>query len=144
VNADAAIRSKQGVKRVLGTVSLDSGATNVVTQMPKTVRLLKERYLEAFGTTEQSWIAASPYHQLSASAAPWLGVCAARRPDDPCGQAEEYAAKSNGLGIRAEVQSEKKSHGAINSKLGEEEAYTAAVERFMASLDPVVRDRLTR
>jgi arylformamidase len=59
VNADAELRERMGVQPVLGAVSLDSGAINVVTQMPIAVRILKTRYQEAFGTEEAGWIAVS-------------------------------------------------------------------------------------
>ena len=60
VNADAHIRQANGVRPVLGTVSLDAGAVDVVRQMPNTYNFLKARYREAFGETEQQWIAAYP------------------------------------------------------------------------------------
>ena len=136
VNADAQIRQANGVQPVLGTVSLDAGAMNVVTEMPVVYPFLKQRYLEAFGSNEAQWVTASPYHLLNKGAAPWLGVCSTQRKDDPCGQARAYADKSQGLGIRAAVLPQKKNHGAINKDLGEDERYTQAVEAFMATLDP--------
>ena len=138
VNADAAIRTAEGLKRLLGTISLDAGAIDVVTQMPHVYPFLKERYREAFGTTEPEWIAASPYHTLDATASPWLGVCSTERKDDPCAQARSYAEKSKGLGVRAEVLPEAKNHATINKELGAPGDYTQAVEAFMAGLDPVV------
>jgi hypothetical protein len=62
-------------------------------------------------------------------------VCSTTRKDDPCGQARAYADKSNGLGIKASVLPEAKSHGAINKELGTAGEYTSGVEAFMASLD---------
>lgn len=138
VNADAQIRQANGVHPILGTVSLDAGAIDVVKQMPNVYPFLKARYREAFGDTEAQWIRASPFQQLDRTAAPWLGVCSTQRKDDPCGQARAYAEKSNGLGIRAAVLPEAKSHAAINKELGTPGDYTAGVEAFMASLDPVV------
>lgn len=138
VNADAAMRERQGVTKILGTISLDSGATNVVTQMPNAVPAMKGRYKEAFGTTEAEWITASPYHYLDKTASPWLGVCSTTRPDNPCGQAREYAEKSNSLGVNASVLALAKGHGTLNKEIGEAGTYTDKVEKFMASLDPVV------
>ena len=74
VNADSELRNRMGAKKVLGTVSLDSGAVNVPKQMPIAVDVLKNIYKEAFGTSESEWIAASPYHQLDKQAAPWLAL----------------------------------------------------------------------
>lgn len=144
VNADGQIRKAANMGKVLGTVSLDAGAINVVKQMPNVYDALKLRYKEAFGTTEAGWIAASPYHQLDKGAAPWLGVCSTTRKDDPCGHAREYVTKSKSLGIAAEVLPQRKSHGAINKELGEPGAYTDAVEKFMAGLDEEVARRLKR
>lgn len=142
VNASPSLRAAEGARAALGTVSLDAGAVDVVTQMPRVYPFLKTRYREAFGTHEAEWIAASPFHQLSAGASPWLGVCSTQRKDDPCAQARAYADKSRGLGIRAEVLPQAKNHGAINKTLGEPGAYTEAVERFMATLDPRLGDLL--
>jgi arylformamidase len=142
VNADADIRKAQNVAPVLGTVSLDAGAVDVVKQMPAVYDFLKVRYREAFGETEAGWIAASPFHQLERGAAPWLGVCSTTRKDDPCAQARDYVAKSKGLGIDAQVLPQRKSHAEINKEMGEDGAYTSAVERFMATLDPEVKRRL--
>lgn len=143
VNADAGIRQANGVAPVLGTVSLDAGAIDVVRQMPKVYPFLKARYREAFGDGEAGWIAASPYHQLDRSAGPWLGVCSTTRKDDPCGQARAYAGKSNSLGVKAGVLAQALSHGALNKELGLATDYTLGVEAFMASLDPAV-ERLLR
>ncbi|HYD17714.1 MAG TPA: alpha/beta hydrolase [Patescibacteria group bacterium] len=137
VNADAKLRAAAGVKPVLGTISLDSGTTNVVTQMKHPIEFMKDRYAEAFGDEEEGWIAASPFHHLDKTAAPWLSVCSAQRAGNPCGQSKEYAEKSNGLGIRAEVIPIDKKHGEINNDLGLPGDYTDAVDKFIASLDPV-------
>lgn len=144
VNASSTIRNNARAKAVLGTVSLDSGAIDVPTQMPKTIHSLKTVYKEAFGTSEEEWVAASPYHQLDSNAAPWLGVCSLRRSDDPCAQAKAYAEKSRTLNIRASVLPQRKSHGAINKELGKNNQYTQDVETFMASLDPIVKTLLKK
>ena len=120
------------------SVSLDAGAIDVVTQMPNVYSFLKMRYREAFGTTQAEWIAASPFHVLDRTAAPWLGVCSTKRKDDPCAQARAYADKSNGLGVHAAALPERMSHRAINAELGEQGEYTDGVESFMATLDPTV------
>jgi acetyl esterase/lipase len=137
VNADAKLRAMENA-RPLGVISLDAGAIDVVQQMPRVYPAMKLRYREAFGESEAGWIAASPLHQLDGGAAPWLGVCSTRRKDDPCGQARAYAEKSQSLGVRAVVLPEAKSHGEINKEVGLPGDYTEAIERFMASLDPLV------
>lgn len=138
VNADGELRRRHGVRPLLGTVSLDAGAIDVVTQMPNVYPFLKARYREAFGDSEAQWIEASPYHRLDRSAGPWLGVCSTQRKDDPCSQARAYVEKSEGLGVRAETLPQPMGHGALNSTLGEDNDYTRAVEAFMAGLDPAV------
>lgn len=138
VNADAKLRATESARPLLGVISLDAGAIDVVQQMPRVYPSMKQRYREAFGADEAGWIAASPFHQLDGGAAPWLGVCSTRRQDDPCGQARAYAAKSQSLGVRAVVLPEAKSHGEINKEVGLSGNYTEAIEGFMASLDPLV------
>ena len=144
VNADARLRAQYDVKPVLGTVSLDSGATDVVEQLRKSMPRMHGRFEEAFGATEDGWIKSSPFHQLDATASPWLGVCSTARADDPCSQARAYADKSLKLGIKATVVPLDKPHGAINKDLGSPGAYTNAVDEFLASLDPGIRTLLAR
>lgn len=145
VNADARLRARTGVRSVLGVVSIDSGATNAVVQMQSLQSAkVKERFVEAFGAGEEGWRQASPWHQLDRTAAPWLGICSTKRADDPCAQARSYAEKSRSLGVAAEARPFAKSHGALNSDLGERGDYTAAVDAFIASLDPSLRGLLAR
>lgn len=145
VNADARMRDRLGVKPVLGTVSIDSGATDVVKQIQGLkAQGAKERFLEAFGTREDEWRQASPYHQLSAGTAPWLGICSTRRPDDSCGQARAFAEKARSLGVRAEVRPYDKGHGPLNGELGEPGSYTSGVDDFIAGLEPSLRSLLSR
>jgi len=142
VNADDAIRNTYGVQPLLGVISLDAGAIDVVAQMPNVYPFLKERYLEAFGHSQEAWKEASPYHQLGSTASPWLGVCSTTRKDNPCGQARAYVQKSLHLGVRADLLAVPMSHGAINNELGLPGDYTRRVEDFMASLDTSVAQRL--
>ncbi len=144
VNTDAHIHQTNNLHPILGTVSLDAGAVDVVKQMPNVYPFLKTRYLEAFGKTEAEWITASPYQKLDKTAAPWLGVCSTKRKDDPCAQATAYVEKSNSLGIKSAVLPQAKSHKAINQELGLAGKYTSGVEAFMATLDPIIAKRLNQ
>ncbi len=135
--ANAALRAEFGAKPVSSVISLDSGATNVITQMQNPPRIMVDVYNEAFGSDKEHQIAASPYHQISAQSLPWLGVCSTTRPDDSCGQAKQMAEKLDSLGILADTLPLAKSHGAVNSDLGKPEDYTEIVEEFMAVTDPV-------
>jgi hypothetical protein len=98
-------------------------------------------YDRAFGTDPSFWREASPLAQLGRGAAPFLLVCSTRRSDS-CPQGDAFAAKARELGIRAEVLRKDFSHAEINALLGEEPAYTAAVDTFLASLDAEVAARL--
>lgn len=142
VGADADIRAAEGMQNVLGVVSIDAGATDVVIQMPKAIPKLRTRYNEAFGTDPADWPAASPRHQVDARSAPWLGICGINRPDKPCEQSELYAQKSIGFGIAARALPLPKGHGRLNSELGMAGSYTDSVEKFMSALDPEVAARL--
>lgn len=132
--------AEAGTGRALGVVMLDSAALNVVSIMEgRHMRL----YDDAFGANERDWIAASPYHQLRNAIMPALAVCSAPRRDS-CKQAQDFVAKAVSLGSRASVLPVDLSHREINVQLGKNEAYTADVERFMASLDGAVARRLAR
>lgn len=142
VGADASLRAEQGVRPLLAVVSLDAGAIDVVRQMPQVYPFLKMRYTEAFGTQEEGWRLASPFHRVGTGAPPWLGVCSTQRKDRPCDQAEAFAQRLRGLGIAAQVLPQDEGHGAINGKLGLPGPYTQQVEDFLSSLDGEVAQRL--
>jgi len=127
-----------GAAAWLGTVALDSAALDVAPIMQaKHYRL----YDPAFGTDPAYWTSVSPLQVLTANARPVLAVCSSRR-EDSCAQARGFVAKANGLGVHSEVLAQDLSHGEINKLLGKPGAYTDAVERFMAGLDPTVAKRL--
>lgn len=122
----------------LGTVALDSAALDVERIMSSRHPRLYDR---AFGGDPAYWRAASPYAAVTAPAPPFLLVCSTRRADS-CLQAERFAARAEGLGVRSQVLPEDLSHLEINRRLGEDSAYTEAVESFLASLDPALAARL--
>lgn len=136
------IRTRAGMLEVLGVVSIDAGATDLEMQMPKVVPFLKVRYTEAFGTDPARWPEMSPAHRVDSTSAPWLGICATTRPDKPCEQSEVYVQRSLAAGVPAAVLPLPKSHGKLNSELGQKGSYTDSVEKFMASLDTEVAARL--
>ena len=90
-----------------------------------------------FGRDPQAWRAASPAEQLSRAGAPILAVCSSRRAD-ACPQAQRFVARATALGTRAQVLEQPLSHGDINATLGQDEAYTRAVEAVLGSFDPGV------
>lgn len=123
---------------VLGTVALDSAAMDVEAIMNQRHLRLYDR---PFGTDPAYWRALSPYHVLTPGAAPLLAVCSTRR-EDSCDQARRLAARADGLGMQVQVLGEDLSHGDINSQLGLDNAYTRAVEHFLAGLHPDLARRL--
>lgn len=132
--ASPTLAQEAGAAPWLGTVALDSAALDVAPIMQSRHYRL---YDPAFGTDPAYWRAVSPLQLLQAGAKPMLAVCSSRR-DDSCTQARGFVAKANGLGVRAQVLPQDLSHGDINKTLGLPGAYTDAVERFMASLDPAL------
>lgn len=112
-----------------GVVLLDSAALDVA-------RLMRQRHLplydDAFGSSVSFWRQTSPYDQLHARIEPLLAVCSTRRRDS-CPQAFDFVAKAKSFGARASVLQENLSHEQINETLGEEPAYTEAVDRFIRS-----------
>lgn len=136
--ASRELRTDPNLAPWLGTVSLDTGTHDVVDTMERPHARLYDR---AFGTDPAFWREVSPLAQLERGAAPFLLVCSTRRSDS-CPQSDALAAKARDLGIRAEVLRKNLSHGEINALLGEEAAYTEAVDEFLASLDAEVAARL--
>lgn len=138
VSAEPALATSQGALPWLGTVALDSAAYNVATIMQARHLGLYDR---AFGRDPAAWAEVSPIVQLQAGMAPFLTVCSSRRSDS-CAQAQAFAAKARALGTQAQVLPEDLSHAEINATLGEPSAYTTAVDRFLAGLDPALAMRL--
>jgi acetyl esterase/lipase len=120
-----------GARPWLGTVALDSAGFDMVKIMESRHPRL---YDKAFGTDRQLWRDASPVHVLSKATKPLLAVCSTQRPDDPCSQAHNYAAKAASMLARVQVLEQPLSHGEINMQLGKPGPYTDAVEKFMESL----------
>jgi arylformamidase len=139
VAADPARWRSTGLRPWLGTVSLDSGAYDVVALMGRRHFALFDT---AFGKDPAAWAAASPVAAIAPGAPPVLAVCSRRRIDQSCAHARDYAARARATGARVEVLPAELSHGDINGKLGQPSSYTSAVERFMASLDPEIARRL--
>lgn len=122
----------------LGAVLLDSGALDVPLIMGNRHARL---YDEAFGSDPSYWRLVSPLHVLQSAPPPLVAVCSSRRAYS-CDEAHAFVAKVNGFGGRASALPEDMSHREINVQLGTDGAYTEAVERFMAGLDPAVAARL--
>ncbi len=130
----------QGARPWLGTVSLDTAATDMVKVMQ---REHYRFYDKAFGDDPAYWKAASPLHILTPQAKPILLVCSSEREDNPCEQMREFASKARRLKVRVEVLPQAKSHRQINEELGLPGEYTEAVEAFLVSLDPILKRLLS-
>jgi len=131
LSADPARAIALGAHPWAGSVALDSAALDLVQLMEDRHARLYDR---AFGADPAAWRAASPQHHLNAHALPMLLVCSTRRADDPCAQANRYAAAAKTLGVHTEILPQPLSHGDINGQLGLPGAYTEAVDRFLSSL----------
>jgi arylformamidase len=118
----------------LGTVSLESGALDVVEIMEARHARLFDR---AFGRDREYWKAVSPLHALAAPGPPIALVCSTRRGSS-CRQADRFVAKASALGMRALVLKENLSHADADGQLGADSAYTREVESFLGSLDETV------
>ncbi len=127
-----------GGKAWLGSVALDSAAMDVEQIMQGTHARF---YDQAFGKSPAYWAATSPLRQLDKTATPLLAVCSSQR-SDACPAAQKFAATAKRLGVNAQLLSQDRSHKAINQDLGADNAYTLAVEGFMANLDSEVARRL--
>lgn len=135
-----------GAKPWLGAVALDSAAYNVVQIMQ---RRHYRFYDKAFGNDKAYWKAASPYYELLNHKArdpahrspPLLAVCSSRR-NISCAQAHAFAKKANALGKRVQVLVQDQTHRSINETLGIDNAYTNAVESFIATLDLSISRKL--
>ena len=141
VSADPSRWRATGLRPWLGTVALDGAALDVAAVMGKRHLFLLD---QAFGKDPAYWATVSPAATLRRGAAPLLAVCSQTRRDDPCAQSESYAQRARALGLRAEVLGQPRSHAEIDRDLGEPGAYTAAVDRFLASLDAALARLLER
>ncbi|MCO6186431.1 alpha/beta hydrolase [Rhizobium sp. L1K21] len=131
VSVDPEILAKRGGRKLVGTVSLDSGAYDITQIMTYRHHRL---YDFVFGDRPDAWQEASPTDQVKRGAAPMLLVCSEFRPDS-CGQARAFARKLQSVGTRAEVMPVRLTHGAINKRLGTRSDYTSDVDEFINSLE---------
>jgi arylformamidase len=124
------IAREAGARPWLGTVLLDAGTVDVVAKM-------QQRHLplfdQAFGNDPRFWASVSPMQRLHGRPAPILAVCSSQRTDS-CPPNRGFVKAVRDLGSRAELLPQALSHRDINVRLGEENGYTLAVERFLRSL----------
>lgn len=140
INAHPELARAETCQPWLGAVALDSAAMNVTKIMGQSHFRF---YDEAFGSNPAYWEKASPARNVSRAAAPMLMVCSSRR-SDACEQAGLYAAQARPLGVRTQILAQDRSHAEINEQLGTPGEYTNEVEAFIGSLDPRLRQLLSR
>jgi acetyl esterase/lipase len=124
------IAGRGGATPWLGTIALDSAAYDVPAIMARSHFPLYDR---AFGNDRKLWLAASPSARLKTAPSPMLLVCSSKRVDS-CPVADDFAAQVRALKGVATVLPLDMTHAEINRRLGEDSAYTAAVDSFVASL----------
>lgn len=130
VTVSPSLRQGAGVRPWAGTVLLDSAAVDVPALMGAPHPVLYDR---AFGNDPTYWQAASPLQQATARTAPVLAVCASGR-NHSCGQNRRLLERLARHGTRTRLLPEPLDHRQINRLLGEDNAYTHAVEAFMRSV----------
>lgn len=128
-----------GGQRWLAGFSLDGSSMNI----PETMSRQHAGFFDkAFGKDPAKWITVSPIDQLNDRSIPLFASCSSKRKDKPCLETEAYAEIAKKLGVRVEVSPQFFSHGGMNANVGLRNAYTRAIERFMASLDEDVAQLL--
>ena len=130
LDASPALAREAGARPWKGSILLDSAAVDVVAIMSAPHLPL---YDQAFGGDPAQWRASSPAQLLHAAGAPILAVCSSLRRQS-CAQNEAFLQKAARLGTRTQLLPEALTHGQINQLLGEDNAYTRAVEAFIRSL----------
>lgn len=121
------LQREAGVQPWAATVLLDSAALDVPAIMATSPSRLHRR---AFGGDLAYWRAVSPRHRIEGPTAPVLAVCASAR-EHACPHNRSLLDALAARGTRTKLQPEALSHAEINRTLGEDNAYTRAVEAFL-------------
>lgn len=125
---DPALAAAAGAEPWPATVVIDTAALDVAALMAGPHLPM---HAEVFGSDPQAWGRDSPLQRLqSAPASAMLLVCSSRR-DDSIAAAQAFAARANHLGGRAQVLPVAIGHLRLNSELGRDPDYTAAVDDFL-------------
>ncbi len=125
---------------VLGTVSMDSAAYNIVGRI--TPPNSSDFFKKLFGTDPDYWEEASPFYALTDKIPPFLAICSTQSPT-ACVEAEKFLKKAKSLGTHAELLAVDLSHGEINNELGKGSCYTSNVDDFLKKLSPGIASMLT-
>jgi len=109
-------------------VLMDTASYDLVAQMQAPHRPFMDRL---FGRDPAHWAACSPLHQMRAVPRPMLLVCSSAR-DDSSAQAEALRVRVQSLGGQAELLAGDWGHAEINRGVGQDEALTAGIDRFLS------------
>lgn len=137
LNSQPALATALTVTPWRATVALDSAAFDI----PALMQAPHARFYDAaFGDDPAYWQQTSPRHALTRGAPPLLAVCSTLRRQ-ACAQAQQFARSARTLGNSVSVLEQPLSHHDINSRLGADPDYTAAVDAFLARADPAFAGR---
>ncbi|WP_417261803.1 alpha/beta hydrolase [Celeribacter sp.] len=125
--ADPELARSGGAAPWQATVALDSAVYDVEEVMEGSPARL---YRQAFGDDPDYWRACSPMARLTQGRGPFLLVCSTERSTS-CTEARDFAAAVSGQGGEATVLPVALGHREINTDLGAQNAYTAAVLEFI-------------
>ena len=110
------------------TVALDSAAYDI----EKIMQTGHARfYDQAFGDQPSNWKDLSPVAQLHQALPAFLAVCSTIRVDQPCAQARQFIRQAQKFGTQTQLLPVRLSHAEINKSLGQNNAYTQAVNQFI-------------
>lgn len=131
LSAHPAAWSAVGLKPWAGTVSLDSGALDLVAIMSRKHVSL---YDDAFGDNKEYWEQNSPFSQLSGDAVPVFAVCSTTRKDDSCANAQIFVTAGQGLRKPYQIFPVEKNHKEIMADVGVDRDYTGRIDQFVESV----------
>ena len=88
-------------------------------------------YDQAFGDQPSNWQDLSPVAQLHQALPAFLAVCSTIRVDQPCAQAQQFIQHAQKFGTQTQLLPVRLSHAEINQSLGQNNAYTQAINQFI-------------
>jgi len=140
VSSNYRMLTENNIIPVLGTVSMDSSAYNIVGRISGPNP--SEFYQKIFGLDPDYWQAASPFYALNDKIAPFLAICSTQSAT-ACIEAEKFLKKAKNLGSHTELIAVDLSHEALNSQLGKGSCYTSNVDDFLKKLSPAIASLLS-
>ena len=124
------------IKPLLGTISMDSSAYNIVGRLTPRKSLLNFTKKDLAADPEY-WQEASAFYALSNKIPPFLAICSIQSAT-ACIESKKSLNKAKNLGSDTELIAVDLSHGEINSQLGKASCYTSDVDEFLKKLNPSI------